>query len=159
MKLKFKIQPFQTSAVESVLDCFAGQVNTLLICYHHGHEVGGYMSLERIVEQTKEDYYEALKASSSGWHEGKHDVMPWFTYLLSVWRRAYREFEERAERQRPKRGVRASTKNKSTIWLVLWSICCVASISTYPLICTGGCALHTNQNTAQSGVFIFFRDP
>ena len=34
------------------------------------------MSLERIVEQTKEDYYEALKASSSGWHEGKHDVMP-----------------------------------------------------------------------------------
>jgi len=28
MKLKFKIQPFQTSAVESVVDCFAGQVNT-----------------------------------------------------------------------------------------------------------------------------------
>ena len=32
---------------------------------------------------------------------------PWFTYLLSVWRRAYREFEERAERQRPKRGVKS----------------------------------------------------
>ena len=80
---------------------------TLLTCYHHGHEVGRYMSLERIVEQTKEDYYEALKASSSGWHERKHDVMPWFTYLLSVWRRAYREFEERAERQRPKRGVKS----------------------------------------------------
>lgn len=28
MKLKFKIQPFQTSAVESVVDCFASQVNT-----------------------------------------------------------------------------------------------------------------------------------
>ena len=27
MKLKFKIQPFQTRAVESVVDCFAGQVN------------------------------------------------------------------------------------------------------------------------------------
>jgi len=33
MKLKFKIQPFQTSAVESVIDCFAGQVNTSGIAY------------------------------------------------------------------------------------------------------------------------------
>ena len=36
---------------------------------------------------------------------------------------------------------RASAKNKDTIWLVLWSVYCVASTSTYPLICTGGCAL------------------
>jgi type III restriction enzyme len=33
MKLKFKIQPFQTNAVESVLDCFSGQVNTSGIAY------------------------------------------------------------------------------------------------------------------------------
>ncbi len=33
MKLKFKIQPYQTSAVESVVDCFAGQVNTSGIAY------------------------------------------------------------------------------------------------------------------------------
>ncbi|MFA5624073.1 MAG: DEAD/DEAH box helicase family protein, partial [Bradymonadales bacterium] len=33
MKLKFKIQPYQTSAVESVVDCFAGQVNTSGITY------------------------------------------------------------------------------------------------------------------------------
>ena len=33
MKLKFKIQAFQTNAVESVLDCFAGQVNTSSIAY------------------------------------------------------------------------------------------------------------------------------
>lgn len=33
-----------------------------------------------------------------------HDIMPWFAYLLSVFRRAYREFEDRAERQRPQRG-------------------------------------------------------
>jgi len=33
MKLKFKVQPFQTSAVESVVDCFAGQVNTSGIVY------------------------------------------------------------------------------------------------------------------------------
>lgn len=33
MKLKFKIQPYQTNAVESVVDCFAGQVNTSGIAY------------------------------------------------------------------------------------------------------------------------------
>ena len=77
---------------------------TLLALYHHGYEVGRYISHERIVEQSKEDYYEALKMSSAGWHEGGHDLMPWFTYLLSTWRRAYREFEERAGRPRPARG-------------------------------------------------------
>lgn len=44
-----------------------------------------------------------MKASSRGWHEGTHDILPWFAYLLSVFRRAYREFEDRAERQRPER--------------------------------------------------------
>jgi len=77
---------------------------TLLALYHHGYEVGRYISHERIVEQTKEDYYEVLRRISAGWHEGVHDVMPWFNYLLSAWRTAYREFEERAGRQRPKRG-------------------------------------------------------
>ena len=33
MKLKFKVQPYQTSAVESVVDCFAGQVNASGIAY------------------------------------------------------------------------------------------------------------------------------
>ncbi|MDT8376073.1 MAG: DEAD/DEAH box helicase family protein [Mariprofundaceae bacterium] len=33
MKLKFKIQPYQTNAVEAVVDCFAGQVNTSGIQY------------------------------------------------------------------------------------------------------------------------------
>ena len=33
MKLKFKVQPFQTNAVESVVDCFAGQVYNAGISY------------------------------------------------------------------------------------------------------------------------------
>ncbi len=33
MKLKFKVQPYQTNAVEAVVDCFAGQVNTAGIKY------------------------------------------------------------------------------------------------------------------------------
>jgi Fic family protein len=111
---QLKVTPLLTSAC-FVLDFLCihpfrdgnGRISrllTLLLCYQHGHEVGRYISFERIVEQTKEDYYEALKISSTGWHEGKHDFLPWFTYLLSVWRMACRELEAHAERQRPKRG-------------------------------------------------------
>jgi len=78
----------------------------LLAAYRHGYDVGRYVSLERIVEQTKQDYYDSLEASSSRWHEGRHDVMPWFNYQLSVLRMAYREFEERARRHRPPRGAK-----------------------------------------------------
>ena len=80
---------------------------TLLALYRHGHDVGRYISLERIVEQTKESYYDALGQSSAGWHEGRHDVLPWFNYFLSTLRMAYREFEERAGRERPVRGSKA----------------------------------------------------
>jgi Fic family protein len=68
---------------------------TLFALYHHGHNVGRYISLERIVEQSKESYYEALQTSSVGWHDGSHDIMPWFHYFLSTIHTAYREFEER----------------------------------------------------------------
>jgi len=69
---------------------------TLLALYEHGHTVGRYVSLERIVESTKESYYEVLFESSQGWHEGEHDVLPFFNYFLSTLRMAYREIEERA---------------------------------------------------------------
>lgn len=68
---------------------------TLLAIYHHGFHVGRYISLERMVEQGKENYYEALQASSVGWNDGRHDIMPWIQYFLSTIHTAYREFEER----------------------------------------------------------------
>lgn len=81
---------------------------TLLALYHHGLEVGRYISLERLVEEGKESYYHALAESSQGWHEGKHDLLPWLTYFLSVIRRAYREFEERAEELRKAPGSKTA---------------------------------------------------
>jgi hypothetical protein len=80
---------------------------TLLALYQHGYAVGRYISLERIVEQTKESYYDVLRKSSEGWHEARHDIMPWFNYQLSTFRIAYREFEERAGRERPRLGAKA----------------------------------------------------
>ena len=62
-----------------------------------GFHVGAYISLERLIEETKESYYEALARSSRGWHEGTHDLMPWMTYFLSTIRQAYAELERRFE--------------------------------------------------------------
>lgn len=87
-----------------------GRVSRLLLLlalYHHGFEVGRYVSLERVIEQTKDEYYETLQHSSQGWHEGRHDIVSGFTYLLSTLRLAYREFEERAGRVRPARGEKS----------------------------------------------------
>jgi Fic family protein len=50
---------------------------TVLALYHHGNEVGRYISLERLIEESKEDYYSVLQSSSTGWHEGTHDLLPW----------------------------------------------------------------------------------
>ncbi len=67
----------------------------LLLLYRAGHHVGRYISLERIVEQSRETYYEALEASSKDWHEGRHDAMPWLRYFWGTLTRAYRELEGR----------------------------------------------------------------
>lgn len=73
----------------------ASRLLTLLLLYHFDYEVGRYISLERIFEESKESYYETLELSSQGWHEGKHDIMPWMTYFWGVLLKAYREFETR----------------------------------------------------------------
>jgi Fic family protein len=67
----------------------------LLQCYHLGYEVGRYISLERLIEENKERYYETLEQSSRRWHDGRHDPWPYIGYLLHVLKLAYREFEER----------------------------------------------------------------
>lgn len=68
---------------------------TVLLLYHHGYEVGRYISLERVVEQSKESYYDTLYRASQGWHEGRHDALPWIEYCLATILAAYREFEAR----------------------------------------------------------------
>lgn len=68
---------------------------TLMLLYQFDYQVGHYISLERIFEESKESYYETLEASSEGWHSGKHDVNPWLNYFWGALLRSYREFEER----------------------------------------------------------------
>jgi len=68
---------------------------SLLLLYHSDFAVGRYISLERVIEESKETYYEALEASSHGWHEGKHDPHPWLNYFWGMLLAAYKEFEAR----------------------------------------------------------------
>jgi Fic family protein len=82
---------------------------SLLALYHQGYEVGRYISLERIIEKTKESYYETLYISSQGWHEGKHDIWPWTEYFLGILLAAYSEFEARFERVGSGRGSKTET--------------------------------------------------
>lgn len=68
---------------------------TLLLLYRSGYIVGKYISIEKLIEQTKEIYYESLQLSSSGWHENKNDYEPFVKYMLGVIVAAYREFSSR----------------------------------------------------------------
>lgn len=68
---------------------------TLLLLYQGGYEVGRFISLEKLTERSKETYYEALQASTTGWHEGHHDPGPWVNYFLGILIGAYAEFEAR----------------------------------------------------------------
>lgn len=86
-----------------------GRVSRLLLllqCHHLGYEVGRYMSIERIIEQNKQGYYESLEESSQGWHNGKHNPWPYVNYLLFVLKEAYREFEQRAAGSRSPKGAK-----------------------------------------------------
>lgn len=82
----------------------ASRLLLLLQCYHLGYEVGRFISLERLIEENKERYYEALKISSQRWHEGKHDPWPYIGYLLYILKQAYREFETQMEGLQNPRG-------------------------------------------------------
>ena len=70
---------------------------TLLLLYRCGYFVGKYISIERLIADSKETYYEALQDSSTGWHEGQNDYLPFVRYMLGIILAAYREFAARVD--------------------------------------------------------------
>ena len=68
---------------------------TLLLLYRSGYIVGKYISIEKVIEQSKETYYEALQQSSLGWHENENDYAPFVRYMLGTIVAAYRDFSSR----------------------------------------------------------------
>lgn len=70
---------------------------TLLLLYQSGFIVGKYISIEKIIEKSKETYYEVLQDSSMNWHENENNYKPFVNYMLGVIINAYKEFEDRVQ--------------------------------------------------------------
>ena len=68
---------------------------TLLLLYRSGYIVGKYVSMEMLIEKTKETYYEALQNSSIEWHNGQSDYASFVRYYLGVVLKGYNEFQDR----------------------------------------------------------------
>ena len=89
---------------------------TLLLLYRAGYRIGKYISIEKIIADSKETYYEALQESSFGWHDNRNDYTAFVRYFLGVIVAAYRSFETRValisntELSKPER-VREAIKN------------------------------------------------
>ena len=80
---------------------------TLLLLYRAGFIVGKYISIEMLIEKSKDSYYEALQASSRNWHENGNDYLPFLKYMLGVVVKAYNEFEDRVEHLRHRKMSKA----------------------------------------------------
>ena len=70
---------------------------TLLLLYKSDYIVGKYISIEKIIEDTKETYYDSLENSSINWHDNKNDYSYFVEYYLGIILAAYQEFSLRVE--------------------------------------------------------------
>lgn len=68
---------------------------SLLLLYQADYEIGRFVSLEQLIAESRETYFESLARSTAGWHDGEHDLRPWISYFLGVVAAASRRFEER----------------------------------------------------------------
>jgi len=81
---------------------------TVLLLHQAGYTVGRYISIERLIEDSKETYYESLKFSSKGWHKSRHNLKAWWEYFFGVLIEAYQEFERRVGTITKKRGIKTA---------------------------------------------------
>lgn len=68
---------------------------TLLLLYKANYMVGKYISIEKIIEETKDSYYDTLEKSSTNWHNNENDYSYFVEYYLGIILNAYREFDSR----------------------------------------------------------------
>lgn len=68
---------------------------TLLLLYRSGYMVGKYISIEKAIADTKDDYYDALFLADQGWYTEENDPKVFIKYMLGVILSCYREFEKR----------------------------------------------------------------
>ena len=80
-----------------------------------GYDVVCYISLEGLVEQDKEHYYEALYESSKGWKTSKHSLNPWMNFSLGKLSLAYKRFERQVNEAQETFAVGLDRPESSTV--------------------------------------------
>ena len=68
---------------------------TLLLLYKANYLVGKYISIEKIIEDTKDSYYDTLQKSSINWYNNENDYSYFVEYYLGIILNAYKEFDSR----------------------------------------------------------------
>lgn len=68
---------------------------TTLLLEKTGYDVARYISIERLIEDNKALYYNALAASSTGWNENQNTEAPFIRFMLGTTLAAYRQLEQR----------------------------------------------------------------
>jgi Fic family protein len=87
-----------------------GRISRLLTAHElmrMGYGVVRYVSVEQLIFDSKNSYYDALEASQRGWHDGEHDVWPWLTYFVTILADAYEKFETKVAGARSAHGSKA----------------------------------------------------
>lgn len=68
---------------------------TTMLLLRSGFDVCRYVSVEGMMDNHKAGYYDALKASSDGWHDNVNDYTPFILYLLQILYARYKELDLR----------------------------------------------------------------
>ncbi len=68
---------------------------TLLLLYKANYMVGKYISIEKIIEETKDSYYNTLEKSSVKWLNNENDYSYFVEYYLGIILHAYKEFDSK----------------------------------------------------------------
>lgn len=84
---------------------------TVLLLHKLNFDVVCYISYERLVEDTKESYYEILHTASQAWHSKQHRILPWIEYNIGLLLAAYKELEEKVD-------ILDSDKGSKTSWVL-----------------------------------------
>ncbi len=68
---------------------------SLLLLYKNGFDAGKYISFEEQINKRKGNYYDALKQSSAGWHDGQSDYSAFIMEFLTTLYLCYKELDKR----------------------------------------------------------------
>lgn len=71
------------------------RILSLLLLYKAGFDAGKYISFEEQINNQKGAYYEALRQSSEGWHEGQNNYIPFIQNFIATLYMCYKELDKR----------------------------------------------------------------